>query len=460
MTFRLAVVVIPWCQLIGSPLFAQDSDKDPHDAERPPVEARLIVKQSEYVLPKDRHGESFRSRIVQETDSDKLPPPPRVDLDLELKNVSDKDIMIWPRGAITYPDLIVQGQGTVEPENLRSFSGQSSGTSIQPTIKPGKTHRISIKSLNPQGGTPWIYWSEPGEYSIRATYTVYSGLPPFPFPAEKAPTGKPQRYEVTTPPVKVRVVLEQARRPLIVAHRGLLRHAPENTLANFRACLELRLGFELDVQQTSDGQLVCIHDETVERTTDGTGHLAELTLNDVRRLDAGRWFDPKFAGQKVPTVTEVFQLVAEYRQHDILVAVDLKAENVEQEVVRLAKKYKVLDRLLFIGRTISESAVRENIKAVARQAQTAAVANHAGEFQTALKGQNADWVYFRFLPTENQVNAVHDANKRAFIAGPTVSGNLPDNWRQAVAAGIDAVLTDFPLEMRAVLQSSHSNIRQ
>ena len=58
-------------------------------------------------------------------------------------------------------------------------------------------------------------------------------------------------------------------RPLIVAHRGLLRHAPENTLANFRACLELRLGFEFDVQATKDGQLVCIHDGTVDRTTTG-----------------------------------------------------------------------------------------------------------------------------------------------------------------------------------------------
>ena len=55
--------------------------------------------------------------------------------------------------------------------------------------------------------------------------------------------------------------------PLIVARRGLLLHAPENTLANFRACLELRLGFEFDVERTKDGHLVCIHDGTVDRTT-------------------------------------------------------------------------------------------------------------------------------------------------------------------------------------------------
>jgi len=134
--------------------------------------------------------------------------------------------------------------------------------------------------------------------------------------------------------------------PLIVAHRGLLIHAPENTLANFRACLELRLGFEFDVDRTKDGHLVCIHDGTLDRTTNGTGKVSDHTLEQIRELDAGSWFDSKFAGEKVPTIEEVLKLVAEYREHDVLIAVDLKAENVEQEVVRLAEKHKVLHRLI------------------------------------------------------------------------------------------------------------------
>ncbi|MGZ0173773.1 MAG: glycerophosphodiester phosphodiesterase [Planctomycetales bacterium] len=142
--------------------------------------------------------------------------------------------------------------------------------------------------------------------------------------------------------------------PLVVAHRGLLRHAPENTLANFRACLELRIGFEFDVERTKDGQLICIHDGTVNRTTNGTGKVSELRLAQMRELDAGSWFDPKFAGEKVPTVDEVLKLIDEYRQHDVLIAVDLKAANVGRGVVRLAEQHEVLDRLLFIGRTISE----------------------------------------------------------------------------------------------------------
>lgn len=240
---------------------------------------------------------------------------------------------------------------------------------------------------------------------------------------------------------------------LVVGHRGLLRHAPENTLANFRACLELRIGFEFDVQRTKDGRLICIHDSTVDRTTNGTGNVADVTLAQIRRFDAGSWFDPKFAGEQVPTVEEVVKLIAEHRRHDILVAVDLKSEGVEQEVVRLAAKHNVLHRLLFIGRTISESNVRDQIRAASKDAHTAAVANNPSEFRPALAAPNADWVYFRFLPTPQQIEAVHRAKKKAFIAGATVSGNVPANWRQATDAGIDAILTDYPLTLQSTLKT-------
>lgn len=239
---------------------------------------------------------------------------------------------------------------------------------------------------------------------------------------------------------------------LIVAHRGLLRHAPENTLTNFRACLELRLGFEFDVARSKDGHLVCIHDNTVDRTTNGKGKVSDLTLDEIRRLDAGSWFDARFAGERVPTVEEVLKLVAEYNQHDVLIAVDLKDENVEQDAVRLAEKYKVLHRLLFIGRTISEPQVRDQIKRASTKAQTAAVANNPEEFPKALAAANADWVYFRFLPSTEQMNAVHGAGKRAFIAGMTVGGNVPENWRQAAGIGIDGILSDYPLELQTTLR--------
>jgi len=91
-----------------------------------------------------------------------------------------------------------------------------------------------------------------------------------------------------------------------VAHRGGAAYAPENTMAAFMNAFLLKADyFELDVAMTKDGVLVVIHDDTVDRTTDGTGKVAELTYDYIRTLDAGSWFSPEFVGEHVPTLGEV-----------------------------------------------------------------------------------------------------------------------------------------------------------
>ena len=98
----------------------------------------------------------------------------------------------------------------------------------------------------------------------------------------------------------------------VLAHRGASAYAPENTLPAFRLAIEQRADWlELDVQQTKDGQLVVFHDLRMERTTNGTGALRDLTLDQVRQLDAGRWYGPRFAGERVPTFEEVVALAQE-----------------------------------------------------------------------------------------------------------------------------------------------------
>ena len=241
---------------------------------------------------------------------------------------------------------------------------------------------------------------------------------------------------------------EAAAVPRIVGHRGLIHHAPENTLAAFAACLELRIGFELDVRRSKDGHLVCIHDEDVKRTTNGSGRVADLTLAELRRLAAGRWFDPAYAGERVPTVDEVFALLKGRKVPQVLVAVDLKSAGVEADVVRLAAKHGVLGQLVFIGRAVSEPAVRRSLRATDLRTSVAVLAQTADDLPAALADRDADWVYVRFVPTARQVNEVHRVGKRVFLAGPAVSGREPDTWRRARAAGVDALLTDYPLECR------------
>jgi glycerophosphoryl diester phosphodiesterase len=244
----------------------------------------------------------------------------------------------------------------------------------------------------------------------------------------------------------------------IVGHRGLLREAPENTLANFRACLELRLGFEFDVRRTRDGHLVCLHDETVDRTTDGQGKIAELTLDEVRGLDAGRWFSREFSGERIPTIDEILGLLAAHHEADVLAAVDIKIADgdVERDLVRLARAHNVLDRLVFIGRSIEEPGVRQRLKEADAGARVARLAGNPAEFERALAEADGDWLYVRFVPRGAGLRRAQAAGKRVFLSGPIVAGREPATWNAAAAAGVDAILTDFPLDLRREMAGTRS----
>lgn len=96
----------------------------------------------------------------------------------------------------------------------------------------------------------------------------------------------------------------------VLGHRGAKGHAPENTLVSFEKAIALGATMvELDIHLSKDGELIVMHDADVRRTTNGSGLIADLTLAEIKRLDAGAWFGPEFAGQKVPTLAEVIGLI-------------------------------------------------------------------------------------------------------------------------------------------------------
>ncbi len=107
------------------------------------------------------------------------------------------------------------------------------------------------------------------------------------------------------------------------AHRGDNRNAPENTLPAIALAVEKQVQqIEFDVQRTIDGHLVIMHDATVDRTTNGSGKVEQLTFEQIRALDAGSWFSDEFTGTRVPTLEEVLELIP----HTILCNVHLKGD--------------------------------------------------------------------------------------------------------------------------------------
>jgi glycerophosphoryl diester phosphodiesterase len=110
------------------------------------------------------------------------------------------------------------------------------------------------------------------------------------------------------------------RHPLVIAHRGASAHAPENTLAAFRlAVRQNAAAIELDAKLSADGIVVVIHDQTLERTTDGSGLVGAHTWDELKNLDAGSFYDPSFKEEGIPTLEQVFEAVGQ----DIYINVEL-----------------------------------------------------------------------------------------------------------------------------------------
>jgi glycerophosphoryl diester phosphodiesterase len=123
-------------------------------------------------------------------------------------------------------------------------------------------------------------------------------------------------------------------RPLSAAHRGYSTRFPENTLRAYRQAIELGVDMiECDVNLTRDGQLVMMHDATLDRTTTGAGRVSGLTLEEIQRLDAGVKFSREFAGERVPTTEETLRL---FKEAGIYSCIEVKGADVA-EAKRIAE---------------------------------------------------------------------------------------------------------------------------
>jgi glycerophosphoryl diester phosphodiesterase len=157
-------------------------------------------------------------------------------------------------------------------------------------------------------------------------------------------------------------MLEHFPRPIILAHRGDLAHAPENTLPAFAQAIQKGAdGVELDAKLTADGHIIVFHDTTVDRTTNGSGKVVSFTLEEIRKLDAGTWFDAKFAGTKVPLLGEVFETVGRDRLINIeLTNYSTARDGLALKVCELIKKHNNHKQIIF------SSFFASNLKITAR----------------------------------------------------------------------------------------------
>ena len=233
------------------------------------------------------------------------------------------------------------------------------------------------------------------------------------------------------------------RRPILVGHRGAAGLAPENTLASFSRALELGVdAVELDVRRTADGHLVVIHDATVDRTTEGVGVVADMSLEDIRRLDAGSWYGIEYAGQRVPVPREALDLICP----SALCCVELKEPGLAARVTAEIREAGAAERVLLLSFDASYGSalksVAPNLPFVLLGAPSAEeVASDPAawvERAAASKAVALSLQYRGISPV-----LVQEARKaRVEVWAWTV--NEADDMRRLAANGVDGIASDRP----------------
>lgn len=147
---------------------------------------------------------------------------------------------------------------------------------------------------------------------------------------------------------------------IIIAHRGASGYAPEHTLEAYKLAVEMAADYiEIDLHMTKDGALVAMHDETVDRTTNGHGKVAELTLEEIKSLDAGSWFDESFKGLSVPTLEEIFNEFGDTTNYYI----EIKSPGMEADLLLLLETFDLLNSR-YKGKVVIQSFMEESLRDV------------------------------------------------------------------------------------------------
>jgi glycerophosphoryl diester phosphodiesterase len=240
------------------------------------------------------------------------------------------------------------------------------------------------------------------------------------------------------------------KRPTIFAHRGSSAYAPENTLAAFKLAVEQHADVvELDAKLTSDGYVIVIHDQTVDRTTNGTGRVNRLTLEELQNLDAGSHFDASFKGERIPSLAEVFDTIG----NQIFINVELKnyaspMDDLPVRVISLIRKYALESWILLSSFNIYALLRAHRLMPEVPLGLLTIKGNKGALFRSWLG---------RFIPHQalhpawQDVNLtlVTDNHHLGYRIHPYVV-NEPAVMQNLFKAGVDGILTDNPPLARRV----------
>ncbi len=236
------------------------------------------------------------------------------------------------------------------------------------------------------------------------------------------------------------------KRVLNVAHRGIPSLYPENTLIGFRKAAELNVDMiELDIHRSRDGVIVVIHDHELDRTTDGAGKVAELSSTELKSFSAGRRYAEEFAAERIPFLSEVFELLAEGGPP---LRIEIKQPGIESDLISLIARHKMETRVVCSFFHLPAALA---VRRIAPRIPVAAIFSRAAEIDfPALLAEGISMVDVAFGEVDERFLS------RAHAQGITVTAWTVDekeDMRRMIRLGVDGITTNRPQDLKDVILS-------
>lgn len=241
------------------------------------------------------------------------------------------------------------------------------------------------------------------------------------------------------------------KKPIIIAHRGASAYAPENTMAAFQKAVELSAdSIEFDVKCSKDGEMIIIHDQTLDRTTNGHGKVIETNLKDLRNLDAGSFYSSDFTGEKIPLLSEVLE------EFSNKIMMNIELTNYSSIRDGLARKVAILVKKMGVEKNVFFSSFHPyNLLLTSRIVPNVPVALLAlpGMVGWIFRSNLMRWISPEMIhPYYNDVNRgfiekQHKKNRRVNVW--TV--NTESDIKKLLKDNVDGLITDDPLLAKRII---------
>ncbi|HYL86187.1 MAG TPA: glycerophosphodiester phosphodiesterase family protein [Candidatus Angelobacter sp.] len=241
---------------------------------------------------------------------------------------------------------------------------------------------------------------------------------------------------------------------LVIGHRGASGHAPENTLAAFRKAVALGATFiETDLQLSRDAHFVAIHDSSVNRTTNGTGEVHDLTLAQLRNLDAGSWFGSEFSGERIPTLEEILQFS---KKNDVVFYLEMKPAGSwggEHALIGALRESGEIARAVVIS---FDAAMVLNLRRIEPTLMTGLL--YDGQFEKPL--EKAVEVGARQLVARGDLvtPALLEQARKKDLQVVCWTVNHPAHMRMLMEAGVAGIMSDYPDRLVAAVNKETQTV--